>query len=1100
MLYLNLLGTPEFGLYGQMPLRFRTRKAQALLIYLAVTHRSWTRDALATLFWPETDDATARKNLRDILPPLRRQLDDYLKVDDDTIALDGANPYFCDVTTFRQVLEQPLQEIETQRLADTLALYRGEFLEGYTGARISANFEMWALRERERLHQFALVGFTTLCRRQQAAGAYEAALITNRQLLKLVPWDEAAHRQQMLLLAQSGQQAAALAHFDACCQILAEELDAEPDEETVQLYEQIHAGTFNESHFMRATMPHATSSAILLMPSATKACPKPIPHNLPTPLATFIGRRKELEVATARLAADDCRLLTILGPGGMGKSALALAVGRQLIATPQLDFLDGIFWIPLADVNLAGQEDSSVSVAANATTGETMLRAIADQLNTASQVRLSSTKQLLAYLQPRRLLLILDNFEHLVAGTQVLLDLLEQSPQIKVLITSRIRLKIRGENLLLLEKLSLASVQHRAGAQPVDTKPLVTNRVSTGEAVTWQESEAIAMFVQRAQQFDPDFAITDATIAPVDQICHLVEGLPLGIELATSMLPFVNCHELAVELTESLDFLVTDMHDIPHEQRTLRAVFARSWRLLAREEQLLLARLTIFPGSFHGRAAQEIAGASLSLLSRLLDQALVSKSGTNRFTLHRTIHAFASQKLQEQPQQIPMLQQRYAHFYLTFLAEMEEGLLGASYGRTIERIQADLDNIRTAWRRAVDHRMVRELNGCINAMIWFYEQQGFFADAIDLCNQALNAMKPMYVTQQERRGTPITLLVGRLQMFWGIWSLRLGRLPQAQAAYALSCTILQEVDDTAAMAYALGFWGASLRTSDPQRSLALITEALQLAQATEALWMQAIIHQLVGEAHLFAGNYRDAETSIKTSQMLTTQVNWARGLAADQKILGRICLTRGNYRQAEEHLHKSIEIARRHHLNQFYLAGLIMLGEASRLQGHFAEAKARYMESRVLAEALGGGILISPILWEEGTLAVQCKDYGRAKILFTESRAMGLPNWWVHALPTMGWALIGLDAWSEAQEYFQVVLIDAQAKAHMPIALEAEAGLAYLALRQTDTAQQSATQHRETVACTIATLQQLRQHPAAAAQTRDQIDQLIEQLSPLHDN
>ncbi|MCB0090122.1 MAG: hypothetical protein KDE54_19595, partial [Caldilineaceae bacterium] len=153
MLTINLLGPPKILLNEPLPLRFRMRKAQALLIYLTVTNREWTRDALATFFWPETGDATARKNLRDILSPLRRQLSDYLLINDDLIGLAAGKPYCCDVTTFSQVLERPLQEIETPHLAETLALYGGEFLEGFATSRISAEFELWVVRERERLQQ-----------------------------------------------------------------------------------------------------------------------------------------------------------------------------------------------------------------------------------------------------------------------------------------------------------------------------------------------------------------------------------------------------------------------------------------------------------------------------------------------------------------------------------------------------------------------------------------------------------------------------------------------------------------------------------------------------------------------------------------------------------------------------------------------------------------------------------------------------------------------------------------------------------------------------------------------------------------------------------
>ncbi|MCB0185242.1 MAG: AAA family ATPase, partial [Caldilineaceae bacterium] len=854
----------------------------ALLIYLATTNRNWTRDALATLFWSETDDASARKNLRDILPPLRRQLGDYLRLDDEIIGLNPASQSKCDVTLFRERMERRSATVDISTLSSTLTLYRGEFLEGFATSRVSVDFELWVMREREQLQQLALVGFTTLCRRQQERGDFAAALDANRQLLKLAPWDEAAHRQQMLLLAQSGQRAAALAHFEICCQILAKELDVEPDTETVALYAQIQAGAIPVARAESAAALAIGSAATQPPPSAGPANIVSIPHNLLTPLAVFVGRQHELKVITERLATSTCRLLTIVGPGGMGKSSLALAFGHQLLAAGQSAFPDGIFWVSLADVNAVRGEADGQGAENDALMEEAILRVIAEELSKHPQVRLSSTQQLRAYLRPRRLLLILDNLEHLLTGVQALVTLLIQAPQIKILATSRARLNLRGEHLLPLGKLSLPPNAYAASARPKRVTPAHADALDE----PWQASEAIAMFLQRAQQLDPNFIVDAETIAPVVQICRLVEGLPLGIELATSMLPWFSCRELAAALAESLDFLAADTRDLPQEQRTLQAVFERSWRLLSVDEQQLLARLAIFPGSFARDAAQQIAGASLPLLMRLVDQSLVNKHGENRYILHRTVQVFANQKLQQLPAQASGLMVNYAHFYLKFLAGREEGLLGAAYGRAVEEIQAELDNIHAAWRRAVAQQMLSDLGHCLNALLWFYEQQGFYLDVMDLVNQTLQAFLPIYEAQPQKSSTPITLLVGRLQTLQGLWHLRTGRMAQAHAAYELSWSILQHENDPIAAAYCLGFWGASLRAYDPHRSVELLTEALHIAQASGVAWMQVMLYQLFGEASLYTGDFAEAAGMTATGHALAEQINFARGLAVSHKIMG----------------------------------------------------------------------------------------------------------------------------------------------------------------------------------------------------------------------
>ncbi|MCB0140275.1 MAG: AAA family ATPase, partial [Caldilineaceae bacterium] len=321
-----------------------------------------------------------------------------------------------------------------------------------------------------------------------------------RQLLKLAPWDEASHRRQMLLLAQSSQRAAALAHFETCRQLLADELDVEPDEETLTLFAEIQSGSF----------PTAPAPSAPELSANTFAAPqqipvsKPItPHNLIAPLATFIGRQTEMAfIQTQLVSTATCRLLTIIGPGGMGKTSLALAAGQQLLQTAAGSFADGIFWVPLSDINAVDQTEPPRDQADNKAVGEAILHAIAEALNTQAGIQLSSTQQLQNYLRTRQLLLIVDNFEHLLSGAYALIQLLTQAPQVKVLATSRTSLNVRGESILPLEKLSLPTLPKQNLAQGVPANLCAAAVQNLGA-----ESEAVAMFLQRAQQRDPSFGL-----------------------------------------------------------------------------------------------------------------------------------------------------------------------------------------------------------------------------------------------------------------------------------------------------------------------------------------------------------------------------------------------------------------------------------------------------------------------------------------------------------------------------------------------------------------------------------------------------------------
>ncbi|MBX3011110.1 MAG: tetratricopeptide repeat protein [Caldilineaceae bacterium] len=1045
-LNLLLLGEPHIYLDGQAVVNFHTRKDRALLIYLAVTKSAHSREHLAGLLWSELPEAKARRNLRNALSSLQKIIGAPWLTTERVVALDPEQAWAADVQQFQAVIDQLLQSPRgdypntAQAIAalnHALNLYRGEFLQNFT-VQQAIQFAEWVGTKREEYRRLLVQGLELVAQHYLRRKEHQLGLASTRRLLQVAPYSEQAHHLQMHLLAQSGQRAAALAQYESYRQWLATHLSIEPGPETNALYQQIRSGKYGGF-----TVPaHRAES------SPTEQPPRATTSNAAPQLTRFVGRQAELTFSRQRLQAADCRLLTVVGPGGMGKSTFARHLQQQLLTTQPQAFPEGIIFVPLADISTGGHAQAGPEGQADSAIGEAILRAITTQLNQQWATTITSTSQLQAYLRSRRSLLILDNFEHLLGGTQAILTLLTQAPQLKMVITSRARLNVRGETLIALHKLSLPSVTAR------EENPTAPAHHSVGQDnPPWQASEAVTMFVQRAQQFDPAFALNEQTIKPIVQICNLVDGLPLGLELAASMLPLVSCDQLATELAENLTFLMADTPDLPPDQRTLEAVFERSWRLLAPEGQQLLARLAIFPGSFHLDAAKAIAGATIPLLKRLLDQSLVTRIGEERYLLHRTVQAFAHHKLQQQAGENARLERQYAQFYLRFLGRQEQDFFGPACGEIIKQLQGELDNIKQAWRRAVTHQLHAELGQGLNALLWLYENLGFYWDVAELGTYTVQFLVPLYEARQKQAGTTVSLLLGRLYTYCGYWSMRLGQMPRAQTYYADSWAILQKEDDPSALAYCLGFWGAALRWINPQRAIALLEEAVRLAQTQKVVWGQVIIYQLASEANVLFGNYAEAAIPMATAERLLKSLHWPRALTVNDKIMGRLHLAAGRYAQAESALREGVAVARHHQINLLCFESILMLGEALRLQGRFAEAQACLAESKKLAEVLGVDRLTAVIQWEEGCLAERMGDYATAKAYFTASIAIGLPYWWGHILPTLGWVLIELAEWKTAQEYFQQVLTSAATQLRLPASLDAQVGLAYLAKHEHNTGQ-----------------------------------------------
>src|SRR5947199_3721718 len=382
--------------------------------------------------------------------------------------------------------------------------------------------------------------------------------------------------------------------------------------------------------------------------------------NLPLPRTSFVGRTSELEAIDRLLEDPACRLLTLVGPGGAGKTRLALeAAARRVDRYPH-----GVHFVPLASVS----------------SPDFLAPAIAESIQFAvdgAHSGFSAQEQLLDYLSERSTLLVLDNFEHLIGGSGLLGEVIERAPHVELLTTSRERLNVQSEWVFDVEGLGLAENGNGSAS-------------------------AVRLFVERAKQVAPGFALDDASQAL--RICRLVDGMPLGIELAASWVSMLSCAEIADEIEGNIDFLATSMRDVPERHRSLRAAIDQSWRLLTDEQRSAFSRLSVFRGSFDRGAAVAVTGADLRLVSELVAKSLLRRPDFGRFELHELLRQYVAEQLAASPAEEADARERHARHYAARLLERQAALMGPEVTAARDELRGELDNLRVAaeWTLAED--------------------------------------------------------------------------------------------------------------------------------------------------------------------------------------------------------------------------------------------------------------------------------------------------------------------------------------------------------------------------------------------------------------
>jgi predicted ATPase/DNA-binding SARP family transcriptional activator len=620
-----------------------------------------------TLFWPDLPQSSAGKNLRQSLYRLRQVIPElpardgdgslpFLLADRQTVQINPDATYDLDVLTFTALLRGP-----QKGWPEAVCLYRGDFLPDFY-LPDSAPFEEWVAARRADLRRRALAALDALTAASMNEGDLETAEQYARQQLAIDDLRESAHRQLMELLARRGQRSEALTQYETLSQLFNDELAVEPSAASRAIYEAIRSGKLDQ-----AVLP---SSPPTLVSTARKQLQKP--HNLPSRATPFFGREAELRALSDFATHPEVRLVTIVGPGGVGKTWLALETARR-----QMDnFAHGAWFTSLTRLSSPDE----------------IVPATAQALNFSFYEGGTPRQQLLDYLRNKSLLLLMDNYEHLLAGVDLVSDILQNAPQIKILATSREPLRLVEEQLF-----------------PLDGLAFTREEVVEGDA-------AVQLFLGRAQRLRPDLALETADIPYVTAICRQLEGLPLGLVLAAAWTDTLSLADIAAEVQQSLDLLETDMRNIPERHRSMRAVFDVSWMRLQTDERQIFAQTSIFRGGFTRSAVQHICAPDLSqraflrLLASLTRKSFLKyETDSGRYDIHELMRQYGARKLAEDSEQDLIVRDRHAAYYCEFLHQLGEDLKGPRQKEAAKEIEADLENGRAAWNWAINRKMFDHL-------------------------------------------------------------------------------------------------------------------------------------------------------------------------------------------------------------------------------------------------------------------------------------------------------------------------------------------------------------------------------------------------------
>jgi predicted ATPase/class 3 adenylate cyclase len=679
------------------------------------------------------------------------------------------------------------------------------------------------------------------------------------------------------------------------------------------------------------------------------------PNNLPIQITAFVGRKKEVTQAKGDLAQS--RLVTITGPGGVGKTRLALQVAGDVLD----DYPGGVWYVELAHL----QDPALIP------------QAVAKAIGMREQEGHPVLEVLAGYLEKKQILLLLDNCEHLIEGCAEFADwVLRSAGGVKVLATSRQNLALSGEQVFSLGGMDIPEWEY-----PENLK----------------QFSAVELFLQSAQRVQSRFDIQGDDLNLAARICRLVQGMPLAILLAAAWVDTLTLDEIATEISQSVDFLESEMRDLPERHRSMRAAFEYSWNLLSEEERQAFPRMSVFKGGFDSNAARAITGASIRTLTTLIRKSLLQRdSETGRYSVHEILRQLGEEHLASEGDE-RSIREAHSVYYLDRIAQFEPDLKGKDQLRALDSIEPDFENIRTAWTWAVQNGDTGKIEGALESLFLFTTFRSHFSEGYELFRQA----QAQWPAGEEGASA----LAGKL----------LVRYPESEqdsaAVYELGLEIARRAGEPSEIAYTLNQLGRYLAhsQSDYDRGMALMEESLRMYRENgDDFGAARVLDDLA-----FGYGQTDQEKRISTAQESLALRRQSGDRIGEANVLRNLSVASawlGRYPDALRYVKAALVIARRMGDRNSIAWLLSILAEAYFYTGDFSASIEPMDEAYLISQEVGDRDLIRNCLLGKSILAsIVEEDYEGAREWMLQARQSGglepmleLQTYFVDAVVTCG--------------------------------------------------------------------------------------------------